>query len=531
MQKLLNRCRVVRALVWAMLCWSSIGLVAETASAQESRIAVLVEQLAGANIYLRAGTEAGITVNDTLLVYDGSGERYLGALLVISATSTRAVVTFAGEPFSLTRGTTVLVALEGFAAVADSPGPVAAPGQSSRARQATAGYPPQVSGRLSLQFNALETTTRWLSNEEVSVDRSFATPALGLRLAVSHLPGDIEFSTNLRGAYRYSSNDLVDPAQSVRVYQLSLRKSFKSVPFQFQAGRFYNRFETYSGYWDGLLLHYGERGLGFGVAAGFQPELANEQFSTELPKYTAFVDFNHVGESVSYYTNVSVHHKKPSNDLANRTFLGWSQRLTVGRTRLATDLQVDRNSGTDKWTVTRLYASGSVPITRRLSFHARYALDEPLLLLDTINLLSYRRQQGNAGISYWAPGGSLNLSVTANRVNGRDPTYTISSSFSLSETRVLGLGFNGAGSYWTFEGAKAVNLVGGIDRRFGSVQTRASYQLYRTERATTTLLTHNVDFGLMFPLARRLYSTIQARLQRGENQTANSIFVNVWMSF
>jgi len=531
MQKILIRGRVVRLLASTLLCWSSLAMMTETASAQESRIAVLVEQLAGANVYLRAGTADGITVNDTLLVYDESGERYLGALLVISATSTRAVVTFAGDPFLLTRGTTVLVALEGFAAVADSPGPVATPGQSSRARQAPTGYPPQVSGRLSMQFNALETTTRWLSNEEISVDRSFATPALGLRLAVSHLPGDIEFSTNLRGAYRYSSNDLVDPAQSVRVYQLSLRKSFKSVPFQFQAGRFYNRFETYSGYWDGLLLHYGERGLGFGVAAGFQPKRANEWFSTELPKYTAFVDFNHVGESVSYYTDVSFHHMKPSNDLANRTFLGWSQRLTVGRTRLATDVQVDRNSQTDKWTVTRLYASGSVPIAGRLSLHARYAMDEPLLMLDTINLLSFKRQQGSAGVGYWAPGGSFNLDVRANRVDDRDPTYTISSSFSLSETRVLGLGFNGAGSYWTFEGAKAVNLVGGISRRFGRVQTRASYQLYRTESTINTLSTHNVDFGLMFPLARRLYSTIQARVQRGENQNANSIFVNMWMSF
>ncbi len=81
------------------------------------------------------------------------------------------------------------------------------------------------------------------------------------------------------------------------------------------------------------------------------------------------------------------------------------------------------------------------------------------------------------------------------------------------------------------EGAKAANLVGGISRRFGSVQTRASYQLYRTESTINTFLTHNVDFGLLFPLARRMYSTIQARVQRGENQSANSIFINLWMSF
>jgi len=530
MQRTLLHDGLTRVLVSALVCCVSLALVTDTTSAQESGIPVLVDQIAGTNIYIRAGTADGIAVSDTLNVYDESGERHLGALLVVSATSTRAVVTFVGEPFSLTRGATVLVALESLAAVPDAPEPAEIPQQAARAARAPR-YQPLVSGRLSLEFNALETTTRWMSNEETSVDRSFATPAIGLRMAVSHLPGDLEFTANMRGAYRYSSNDLVDPAQSVRVYQLSLVKSFSEVPFQFQAGRFYNRFETFSGYWDGLLLHYGERGLGFGVAAGFQPERANEKFSTALPKYAAFVDFNRVGESFSYYTDVSFHRMKPSSDLDSRMFLGWSQRLIMGRARLSSDLQVDRNSETGRWMVTRLHAGGSVPIVGRLSLHARYAFDEPQLQLDGIELLSLRRQQGNAGLSYWARGGSLNLDITANQFEDRDLTYTLSASFGLNETRILGLGFHGAGSYWTFESTKAVNLVGGLDRRFGRVQASVTYQLYRTETAVDAFSTHNVDLGLVLPLARRLYSTIQARLQRGENQTANSIFVNLWMSF
>lgn len=519
-----------RVLVSVCLWWLAIGPLGEAASAQQSGLAVLVDQIAGENVYIRAGTEDGIAVSDTLFVYDASGERFLGALFVLSATRTRAVLTFTDGPFLLTRGTTVLLAFEGAAAAADSVRSVQPPGRFDRASQAS-GYAPQVSGRLALQFNAVETTSRWLSNEEAAVAQRFGTPVLALRMAVTHLPGDVEFTTNLRGAYRYSSHDLVDPPQSLRIYQLGLTKSFARVPLQFQIGRFYNRFETYSGYWDGLLLHYGERGLGFGVAAGFEPERANEAFSTAVPKYAAFVDFNHVGASVDYYTDVSFHRLRLSSGAGDRTSLGWSQRLTVGRTRLASDLQVDRNGATDTWTISRLQTSGSVRITGRFSLRGRYVTDEPSWLLDTMGFPSFRRHQGSAGISYWGRGGSFRADVTANRVADRRLTYTFSSSFRLRDTPVFGLGFQGSGSYWTAESARAINVVGGLDRRFGTVQTHASYQLYRTEAAANAFLSHSIDLGVVLPLARRWYSTFQARFERGANQSANSLFVNLWMSF
>lgn len=523
------RGHVARLLALSLPCSFALAALGGAARAQEPGIVVLVDEIAGANIYIRAGTDDGVTLNDTLAVYDESGEHYLGSLLVLSATRSRAVVTFVADPFSLTRGTTVLVALSGPPPTMVSPGETTT--ESANRSTRSPRYTPEVNGRLSLQFNALESTTRWLSNEEVEIDRNFATPAIGLRMVVSHLPGDIEFTTNLRGAYRYSSDDLVDPSQSVRVYQLSLTKSFASIPLQLQAGRFYSRYETYSGYWDGLLLHYGERGIGIGVIAGYQPERTNESFSTEAPKYTAFVDFNRVGAVASYHTDLSFHHAEPSSDMARQTFMGWSQRLVVGRARLASDLQVDRDSGTGTWTISRLHAAGSIPLAGRLSLHARYSLDEPRFVYNALGLPTYRRQQGSAGLGYWARRGSFNLDVTANKMDDADVAYALSTSFSLPETRMLGIGLHGAASYWSLEDTKAINLMGGLDRRFGAVQVHASYQVYNTERLTNRFLTRNVDFGLVFPLARRWYSTVQGRLQRGENQNANSIFVNLWMSF
>jgi hypothetical protein len=509
------------------------GVCETRVSAQEAPLGVLVEQIAGASIYLRAGTDDGISVDDTLLVLDESGERAIGALYVINATASRSVVSFLEDPFPLTRGTMLSVRLgSGRPTMEPSPAaPASASGRRGRTPAAPAQTHPQVSGRLSLQVNALESTTRWQSNEEVSVGRQFATPSVGLRLRVSDLPGGIEFTSNVRGSYRYSSDDVVQPAHSARVYQMGIEKSFEKVPVQFQAGRFYNRYETFSGYWDGMLLHFGDRGLGFGVAAGFDPDRANEGPSTSLPKYTAFVDFNHVDDRGAYYSALSFHQLLPRDNVPTQTFLGWSQRLTLGQTRLGTDLQVHRDPENSSWSVTRLHTNGAVPLARRVSLLARYAFDRPDYRFYSPGLFSYERQQASVGLRYWDRGGNASLHVTANKFNEGDLSYSVSSSFGVSRTPLMDLGFHGAGTIWILESTRVVDLLAGMDRMFGRVQSRASYRLYQTVGTNTTLLSHTVDAALVFPLGQRVYSTLNGRVQRGRNQTASSVFVSLWTSF
>jgi hypothetical protein len=513
------------------LLLSVIG--ATRVSAQEPPLGVLVEQIAGTSIYLRAGTDDGISVNDTLLVLEDSGDRTIGALLVMSATTSRSVVSFLDDPFPLTRGTMLSIRMGAGAAIAAPPRetPSVEPGQQGRLPVTAPRSYPQVSGRLSFQLNALESTTKWQSNEEVSVGRQFATPSMGLRLNVSDLPGGIEFTSNVRGSYRYSSDDLVQPAHSARVYQMGIEKSFEAIPVQFQVGRFYNRYESFSGYWDGVLLHYGNRGLGFGFAAGFDPDRANEGLSFDIPKYTAFVDFNHVGDGVAYYSDLSFHQLLPRDAIANQTSLGWSQRLTLRRTRLGTDVQVHRDPETNSWSMTRLHTNGAVPLTRRVSLLARYAFDRPDYRFYSPGLFSYERQQASVGLRYWDRGGNASLHVTTNKFNEGDLSYSVSSSFGLTRTPLMDLGFHAAGTIWLMESTRVVDLLAGVDRAFGRVQSRASYRFYQTVGANTTLLSHTVDAAFIFPLGQRVYSTLNGRLQRGRNQTASSIFVSLWTSF
>ncbi len=518
-----------RVLVSTFLALVSGAVSGSQTHAQDTVLEVLVEQIAGANIYLRGGTDDGISANDTLTVLNDAGDQVEGALFVISATATRSVVSFLADPFPLTRGTLLGIRV-GPTSLAE--GDTNEPG---RPDTITEDSPPRayptVTGRLSLQLNTLGSTTKWLSNEEVSVDRRFTTPAVGLRLSVKDLPGGLEFQSNLRGSYRYSPDDLVQPAHSIRVYQTSLNKSFDRVPLQIQLGRFYNRYETYSGYWDGLLLRYGGRRFGAGVIAGYEPTRANEGFSTSLPKYTAFVDFSHLGERVGYYSDVSFHQQLPEEDLPDQTFFGWSQTLTIARTRVGTDVQVNRDTDSDTWSVTRLHANGSVPLNSRVSLLGRYAFDKPVYRYGSLQLPSFERQQASVGFRYWDRAGNASILVATNRFNEGDRSYSVSSSFGISRTRFLDLGFFGAGTLWLQEETRALNLLGGIDRVFGRVQTRASYRFYGTVGANSTLQSHTVDAALVLPLGSRTFSTITARIQRGRNQTSNGLFVSLWTSF
>jgi hypothetical protein len=497
--------------------------------AQKNQLEVLVEQIAGASIYLRAGTDDGIAVNDTLGVLGASGERSVGALLVEGVTATRSSVSFLADPFPITRGTMLRLRVGSMPeSDEEDPAPRDVPAGTSTPSPREG---PTVSGRVSAQFNTLGSTTSWASNEDVSLSRRFTSPAVLLRLGVRDLPGGFEFTSNLRGSYRHSPDDLIQPAHSMRVYQASVRKSFERVPLQVQIGRFYNRYENYSGYWDGMLMRYGSDGFGAGVVAGFEPRRANEGVTTDIPKYTAFVDMSRVGERVGYYSDISFHRHVPRNDLPTQTSVGWSQHLTSRRTRLGTDVQVHRDPENNTWALSRLHANGSIPISRTMSVLGRFAFDKPNYLYQTFSLFSYERQQARVGLRYWDRGGNASVHVAAIRVNRGDLSYSLSSSFSIVRTRFLELGFLGAGTIWVLEDQRVFSMVGGINRSFGHLQARGSYRFYKTVGVNSTLQSHTVDAALVFPLGDRIYSTLTARVQHGSNQSANSIFVSLWTSF
>ena len=512
---------------------AGIGLLSRPAIGQEQRLSVVVEYIAGTNIYLSVGTDAGISVNDTLVVYADGGAEPLGALVVISSTQGRSMVTFASAPFPITRGHVLDIALDPRFESRLRAAPEAAPvGASSQLRSpASESVSPRASGRLSVDVNVIESTTKLGDDGVANIDRRFTTPAIRLRMAIAQLPGGLTFNTNFRAASRFTSGDAIEPRQSFRIYQASLEKSFESFPVQMQVGRFYNPFETFSGYWDGLLVHLGEEGFGFGGAVGFQPNLSNEDFSTDVPKYTAFLNYRKSTGAVRYYADLSGHMLQPTSGLPRRTHLGLSQRFYWNRLHLSQRLQVDRHPIDQNWVITQLDVRSSIPIGGQLSLLGQYSMRRPFVISRPGDPISTKSERATAGFTYYLFSGTFGADVTANRWDDSDVSFTYGSHFSFPRTPLFGLGFRAAGSYWKREDITTLYISPGIQRSFGRLQSELSYQRYATERGSQSDVSDALELFVTFPIGRRLFYTLQGRTQWGDTLESNSLYTGFWVSF
>jgi hypothetical protein len=506
-----------------------------TLQAQEPPLSVVVEYIAGANLYITAGAEQGIATNDTLLVYKEAGGAQLGAFLVVSASRARSVVAFAGRPFPVTRGDRLLVRIVRAAGAGPEPAPagVAVPAAGmAQARAPAPGRGPSLHGRLWLDVSWLESTTRWLATEEEEVQRSFATPALRLRSVASDLPGGVSFNLDLRASYRYSTDDLVDPANSLRLYEVSVEKTFRSLPLEVEVGRLHNAGESFSGYWDGLRVYYGGRGLGAGVIAGFEPDHADESFSTELPKYSLFLDYRAHGRRLGYDAVLFFSQVLPGSDLPDRTFFGISQDFRWAGLMLVQRLEVDRDPAAGDWAITRFEAGASLPLVGRLAADARYSLRRPYRLWLGDDPIAEPRDQASVGLSYWGGWGTLSGNVSWNDYADADESFSYSSFVSFPRLLPWRLGLSASGSYWDGpDGSAALALAPALTRSFRGVLARAGYAYYRSEGGKSVLLTHMLDLYLDVPLARGWRASLRGRTTWGDNMSSHALYAGLGTNF
>ena len=529
----------MRAAIAVLAACLGVATSTPVAFAQDAPFEAQVEQIAGSDIYLSAGTDVGVMPGSILLVLGGEGEADAGRLRVIEATTKRSITTFIGSPFPVTRGATLRLRIE---ASADPRPPVpeaagaaavaAAPATGSTASSSRYSSGPRVNGSLGLSFDARETMTSWDEYEIDEVERRFSTPMLSLRFAAADLPGGLEFRTNLRGSYRSSTDDIVQPDDFVRVYSLELRKDFGSV--QASVGRIYNPYEPMSGYFDGAYVHVGGReGFGGGVAAGIRPSRENGGISDSIPKYSIFANYSDRSGPLRYDVALSFTQEMPKDDLlSNHSYVGLTQTLRTGPVRLSHSMAVDRDPTDDSWKVSRLLLGASVPIAGGLAAHARYSLRQPYRVEQVVPI-TYERNRGNLGLTYTLSGASLGADVTANDVadDGIGKSWTYSGWFNVSETSLWKLGFTGSVSYRDRDGESVIYAVPGLTRRFGPTRARLTYTYYRTEEPAAIFTTHAGDVAVDFPLARRLRGTVAGQIQRGPQLSGNAVYVSLWWAF
>jgi hypothetical protein len=387
---------------------------------------------------------------------------------------------------------------------------------------------PAIRGRFSIEADGSRTVTHWLSNTELRTTRTYATPSALLQLEGTGLPGGFAFHTQIRTTYRYSSPDIVDPAQAFEVYELSVTREVGSL-LAVQAGRFSSRVGRDGGYDDGALVLIGSERLGVGAAAGFLPSRGNQGFSTDYPKYGVFATWGARGGALRYTSNISFDRMLPRNGLPDETFGGWSQRLFAGPFRASSDLRIDRRSS-GGWLVTQLQIRGGVRLTPGLSLDARVARFESPGSTFSFLTLGGRRDQAGVGLSAVGRAGSASLDVGVVRPAGAPTSQSVSAWFALTRPILAGAVVSGSFSLWRRAGASDLQATIDFQRQLGRVQARLGYDLYRMTGIATGI-THAGHLSLDFPLGPRVGGYTRFQLQRGTNLDALRVYAGLRTSF
>ena len=536
--------RFPAAFLWVLLSgivgWAPPGVAAQ--EVPEARVLTVVDYLAGADLYLAVGTDHGVRASDTLPVYDGEeeGARLLGFFHILSATDKRSVANILGEAFPLERGTLIYLGIPG-ERMAELGGPgypgavaglAAAGGEPAEVEEARLPPPPfRLHGRVSLDYDAFRTVTRWGEDLEEEEIRSFQTPTFRLQARGQNLPGGFNLGTGIRISHRMSSDDLVQPVTSTRFYQLDLEKRFDRVPLEMHLGRFSSPYDEFSGYWDGLLLRVGPEALGAGVAVGFEPRWSNEGFGTERPKLSGFVDFDARGERMAYSGAVSFLGIRPRDDLPDRTSLGLSQRFRVGRAWIHNRVEVDRDEAASEWNLTRLQLDGSLTLVGGLGAFAGWRRWRSLPLWNPGAVLGPQEDRGHVGLSYWGGvgGGSVDLSV--NRPEEGEGGRAVSGSLYFTRTPIRGFGIGASASRWSRGEDSSLLLSPEIRLAVGPMSFRGAYRYYDNVRSVGEQKTHFTDGSLTFPLGGGAFLRVQGSTQWGGDLSSNRLFASIWKGF
>lgn len=533
---------------------------ASVAQAQEARIPARVTYIAGQNLYLDVGRGEQVLPDDTLAVFMGGEVQ--GAFLVISSMSDRSVVTFAGPPFPVTLGMDLELQVSSAeeavppAIVEDAPSETVVPADEVPTRDVGTqnAVPPRrtatatrrqreldVSGRILLGLNTSYSVTEWTTDRQGDrgmtdgvtnrTSRTFATPSLGVNLNVRNLPGGLRFQTRLRTDYRYTSGRAITPTTSFRTYEAKLSRSFRNAVVE--AGRFYNRYERFSGYWDGLLVRYAGDRAGIGTAVGFMPDRSNEGFSSTMPRYSAFADFA-VGDrdGVRYSAEVSFNEVRPTNDLLTHRFAGLSQRVQVGAWSLRSDIQVDRDPLEGNWVASQFYVRSNVRLAQRLHLRGRYQVRRPYSIWRIARVIADRRDQASAGVTWQIARATLGGDLSLNRSEGTTTSRTWSGYIQHPDLGIGGLGGNAMVSYWDADRGTSLFINTGVTHRYQKLRTRVQYQFARTTTLSRApLVTHAASVQVVVPLRRRLQSSTQVRVQQGASLRNVALNTSLWWSF
>lgn len=508
--------------------------------AQEVRLPVVVVQIAGQNVYLNVGSEAGLVTGDSLAVY--RSDTRLGGWTVVSVARSSALVTARGSPFAVTLGDSLRISFAGRAARTEKPLlPSVSDSTISRQRRLMETSSPRrrahdaaagvaVHGGMTLGFHAMRSSTTSAPPGASTVVRTYRSPSVTIRSVADGLPLGFRAFVNTRLAYRSASPSRIELERTFRIYQLGLERDLADAPVHVQLGRFANRAESFSGFWDGAALSYGAGSLRMGMAAGLQPDRGVESLSASLPKYTFFAGYDVENGELRYTADASVHEVRPTERLPVHTYVGLSQALRWRSYRLRSITQLDRDPGTQAWVFTRIQLYGSIPLGTRLLARMRYGRRQPYQLWRVEEVIGTRRDIAGAGLTWRLGSGQVTMDATSNRDDRNGRSYATSSDVRFWNVGVARIGLSASLGIWSREGQSAWYLAPAVDRVFRRGRALLRYRfdgsriadyrsdLHALEAVLNVPVSRRIDIGLFLGaekaariVRRRVFSTVRIR--------------------
>lgn len=496
-------------------------------------VTVRVRQVAGENLYLDIGSNQGLAAGDTIPVSEGDGGDSLGRVVVVGTSEDRSVLAFAGQPFPVQAGDAITVGLLRPPKVR----PETEPGEEETvaetvdqdASETEAERPrPAPYGRISAEVSGLHSTTTVGGADPIDTGRSFATPAFRLDLTIPEIFAGFQLRTNVRLAYRYSSDDVIAPASQTRIYNAVLERRFASVPVDLRLGRFRSTAESYSGYTDGLFLRYGERSLGVGFLVGFQPDRWDERPSVDRPKVSVFLDGERRGDGWWWRSDLSAHVVMGAESERDHRFLGLSQRIGVGDLLLSEDLQVDQDPAGGNVSLSYLRLQGSLGIARGWRLRAGFTRRRSFRELSSLDIFGPTSDRVLGGLSYGGAWGGLGVDVSTTTRDAGSRATGYQGYVNVSDLGFWSLAGRIGASYWTGDGGNTVSLSSTLTRSWRDTRLSLGYRLYRSDYLSRQSNQHGIDATLDVPLGNALRASVL--LRTGLSDTLRSEELRIQLS-
>jgi len=504
--------------------------------AQQEEITTQVTQIAGSVIYLSSGSDDGIVQGDTLYIY--RKKTLLGSLVVQSVASKSLSAEFAVTPFPLTRGQTIVIRFEKPKTPEEkinkqenpTKQPISILNTTSTTVESRAGSKPQISGRISFGGTANASTTKWSNVQNGHTNRLFLTPYTNFSALMSNLPGGLTIDASMAYSYRYSKTSTITPTNWARFYRLNVEKSFTKIPLTITAGRFYNRYEIFSGFWDGIMAKVGNRNNGIGFITGFEPIRSDEGFQTDLPKYSAYT--YHEFQIANFRSNTELDFTAvmPNINLRNHLYVGAYQQFLLNHNRISLRLQADQHPQSKNWNFSQVMVRGSFEPVDWIELHGAYNRRRPYYIY-SVDPLGYRRTQITGGTRLSFNSGSIGadfsriiseLSATAYSISGYAQTY---------RTRLWNLGFSLNAQYWYNDNYKTIRLAPALNRDFNNIHLGLGYEFYQTDFISGKYQTHTANLSAMFNLGSNWYFQTSMRTSYGQLFLNNTLQFSIWRSF